>query len=42
MRFGLALPNVGRYSDIDTLIDLASLAERDGWDGIFLWDTLPG
>ncbi|EFH88889.1 Luciferase-like, subgroup [Ktedonobacter racemifer DSM 44963] len=40
MRFGLALPNVGRYSDIATLVDLAFLAESDGWDGIFLWDTL--
>jgi alkanesulfonate monooxygenase SsuD/methylene tetrahydromethanopterin reductase-like flavin-dependent oxidoreductase (luciferase family) len=40
MRFGITLPNVGRYSDVRTLANLASLAEEAGWDGIFLWDTL--
>src|SRR5262249_22495073 len=40
MRFGLTLPNVGRYSDARMLAKLAGLAEEAGWDGFFLWDTL--
>jgi alkanesulfonate monooxygenase SsuD/methylene tetrahydromethanopterin reductase-like flavin-dependent oxidoreductase (luciferase family) len=40
MRFGLTLPNVGRYGDARTLSDLAGWAEEAGWGGIFVWDTI--
>ena len=40
MRFGLTLPNVGKYGDARTLSDLAGVAEEAGWDGVFVWDTL--
>ncbi len=40
MKFGLTLPNIGRYGDARVLSDLAGLAEEAGWDGVFLWDTL--
>ncbi len=37
MRYGLSLPNVGPASD---LVRLATTAEANGWDGVFLWDHL--
>ncbi len=40
MHYGLTLPNMGIYSDVRMLADLASQAEEAGWDGFFLWDTL--
>jgi len=42
MRFGICMPNVG---DPAVLVELASAADRAGWDGFFLWDhihALPG
>lgn len=38
MKFGVQLPNLKPFSDINTLLDLARLTERAGWDGFFLWD----
>ena len=38
MKFGLQLPNLGPFSDIHYLIQLAQEAETAGWDGFFLWD----
>lgn len=35
MRFALSLPNMGR---VDRLVEIAVAAERNGWDGVFLWD----
>jgi alkanesulfonate monooxygenase SsuD/methylene tetrahydromethanopterin reductase-like flavin-dependent oxidoreductase (luciferase family) len=40
VKYGVTLPNMGRYSDARTLSDLARVAEEAGWDGFFLWDTL--
>ncbi len=40
MKYGVILPNVGRFGDARTLADLARLAEEAGWNGVFLWDTL--
>ncbi|MHA1990085.1 MAG: LLM class flavin-dependent oxidoreductase [Candidatus Hodarchaeales archaeon] len=40
MKFGLDIPITGEYADINKLIDLALDAEKAGWDGFFLWDTL--
>jgi alkanesulfonate monooxygenase SsuD/methylene tetrahydromethanopterin reductase-like flavin-dependent oxidoreductase (luciferase family) len=38
MRFGLTVPNLGEYADVELLGDLAATAEASGWDGFFLWD----
>lgn len=40
MKFGLDLPNYGKYGDPNLLLDLALEAEAAGWDGFFLWDHL--
>ena len=37
MRYGLSLPNVGPATE---LVRMASTAEANGWDGVFLWDHL--
>ncbi len=43
MKFGLMLPNKGHlYGDANLLIELASMAEKSGWDGFFLWDHIGG
>ncbi len=36
MRYGFVIPS----GDVRTLIELASEAERAGWDGIFYWDAI--
>jgi alkanesulfonate monooxygenase SsuD/methylene tetrahydromethanopterin reductase-like flavin-dependent oxidoreductase (luciferase family) len=38
VRFGLSLCNHGEYADPLLLVELAVLAERAGWDGVFVWD----
>jgi len=38
MKFGLQLPNLGAFADVNLLIDVAQMAEEAGWDGIYLWD----
>ncbi len=40
MNYGLVLTNLGPFGDIRLLVDLAVEAERAGWDGVFLWDTV--
>jgi alkanesulfonate monooxygenase SsuD/methylene tetrahydromethanopterin reductase-like flavin-dependent oxidoreductase (luciferase family) len=35
MRFGLSLPNAG---PVVRLVEIARLADSNGWDGVFLWD----
>lgn len=40
MRFGLVLPNIGQYSNVRLLADLAHDGEAAGWDGFFLTDTI--
>ena len=40
MRFAVGIPNLGDYADPRVLADLASLAERSGWDAVFCWDHL--
>jgi alkanesulfonate monooxygenase SsuD/methylene tetrahydromethanopterin reductase-like flavin-dependent oxidoreductase (luciferase family) len=40
MNFAAALPTGGECGDIAYLVDLAVLAERSGWDGVFLEDYL--
>src|SRR6185436_18005639 len=40
MKFGLALPPFGDYSDARYLPDIAKEAETLGWDGFFIWDHI--
>jgi alkanesulfonate monooxygenase SsuD/methylene tetrahydromethanopterin reductase-like flavin-dependent oxidoreductase (luciferase family) len=36
----VGLPNLEDYAEPDRLVELAVEAERAGWDGFFIWDTL--
>jgi alkanesulfonate monooxygenase SsuD/methylene tetrahydromethanopterin reductase-like flavin-dependent oxidoreductase (luciferase family) len=38
VRFAVGLPNVADYGDPRLLIELGTLAEQAGWDGVFIWD----
>jgi len=40
VKFGLYVPNFGRSSHPQTLVQMAVDAEKSGWDGFFLWDHL--
>jgi alkanesulfonate monooxygenase SsuD/methylene tetrahydromethanopterin reductase-like flavin-dependent oxidoreductase (luciferase family) len=40
MRYAAALPTGGECGDVEFLVELAVLAERAGWDGVFLEDYL--
>ncbi len=40
MRYGISLANIGTYSDPGTAVRVATVAERSGWDGLFVWDHL--
>lgn len=40
MKFGITVPNLGRFFDVRTLADLFRDAEAAGWDGFFVWDHL--
>ena len=40
MRFAINTPNVGLFSDVRLLAQLAHEAEDAGWDGFFLWDHI--
>jgi alkanesulfonate monooxygenase SsuD/methylene tetrahydromethanopterin reductase-like flavin-dependent oxidoreductase (luciferase family) len=40
MRHGLFLPPFDALANPDLLVELATDAERSGWDGFFLWDHL--
>jgi alkanesulfonate monooxygenase SsuD/methylene tetrahydromethanopterin reductase-like flavin-dependent oxidoreductase (luciferase family) len=38
VRFAVGLPNVGEYGDPVLLRDLAVIADRSGWDAVYVWD----
>lgn len=40
MRYGIDLPNFGDFADIGLIAEIAATAERNGWDGVFLWDHI--
>ena len=40
MKFGLSIPQFEHFADVRRLADLASDAERAGWDGFFVWDHI--
>jgi probable F420-dependent oxidoreductase len=40
VRYGICLANIGTYSDPRAAVEIATAAEENGWDGIFVWDHL--
>lgn len=40
MKYGIYLPNFGPFGDARTLAELATNAEKAGWDGFFIWDHI--
>jgi len=38
VRYAVGLPTVGEFGDPVLLVELAVLAEKHGWDGVYLWD----
>ncbi|WP_298345821.1 LLM class flavin-dependent oxidoreductase [Ferrimicrobium sp.] len=40
MQFGIFLPPFHEFADPRVVVELATSAERAGWDGIFLWDHM--
>jgi alkanesulfonate monooxygenase SsuD/methylene tetrahydromethanopterin reductase-like flavin-dependent oxidoreductase (luciferase family) len=42
LKFGLYIPNYGKIAFARTLGKLAVDAEKSGWDGFFLWDSISG
>jgi alkanesulfonate monooxygenase SsuD/methylene tetrahydromethanopterin reductase-like flavin-dependent oxidoreductase (luciferase family) len=38
LKYAVGLPTVGDFGDVHALLDLATSAERHGWDGVHLWD----
>jgi alkanesulfonate monooxygenase SsuD/methylene tetrahydromethanopterin reductase-like flavin-dependent oxidoreductase (luciferase family) len=40
MRFGLDLPNFADFADVRLLAEIATTAEENGWDGVFIWDHI--
>jgi alkanesulfonate monooxygenase SsuD/methylene tetrahydromethanopterin reductase-like flavin-dependent oxidoreductase (luciferase family) len=40
MNFGFWVPNVGNFADPELLRELGVAAERNGWDGFFVWDMV--
>lgn len=42
MKYGLYIANYGKVAFARTLATLAGDAEKSGWDGFFLWDSMSG
>lgn len=40
MKYAIYLPNWGGFADPRNYLEFASVAERSGWDGVFLWDHI--
>jgi alkanesulfonate monooxygenase SsuD/methylene tetrahydromethanopterin reductase-like flavin-dependent oxidoreductase (luciferase family) len=40
MKFGITIPAFGKYADPLYLAEVATEAEKAGWDGFFIWDQL--
>lgn len=40
VRFAVNLPNFGPFADASAVAELATTAERSGWDGFFVWDHI--
>lgn len=42
LKYGLYVANYGKVAFARTLVKLAVDAEKSGWDGFFLWDSISG
>lgn len=40
MHYGIEVINLGTFSDPHIVVKLAQIAERAGWEGLFVWDHL--
>ncbi|OGN81369.1 MAG: hypothetical protein A2X23_09025 [Chloroflexi bacterium GWC2_73_18] len=40
MRHAIVLVNLGDFADPRLVVEIGSLAEASGWDGLFRWDRL--
>lgn len=40
MKFAIYVPNFDTFGNVQTVVELAQVAEAAGWDGFFLWDHL--
>lgn len=40
LRYGLYLPNFGKQASARMYVELAKEAEKNGWNGFFLWDHI--
>jgi alkanesulfonate monooxygenase SsuD/methylene tetrahydromethanopterin reductase-like flavin-dependent oxidoreductase (luciferase family) len=40
IKFGVHIPNFGHFGEPAAVVELAQVAERAGWDGLFLWDHI--
>jgi probable F420-dependent oxidoreductase len=40
VRYGICVANIGSYADPRVTVKLARVAEKAGWDGLFIWDHL--
>lgn len=40
LRRAVYIPNFGTFADASLVVELATEAERAGWDGFFIWDQL--
>ena len=41
LKYGLATPNLGEiFGSVKELVELAEIAEKSGWDALFLWDLI--
>ena len=40
MRYGILTTNFGDFGHVETLTELATIADKNGWDGFFLWDHI--
>jgi alkanesulfonate monooxygenase SsuD/methylene tetrahydromethanopterin reductase-like flavin-dependent oxidoreductase (luciferase family) len=42
LKCGIYVPNFGAYGEATALVELGELAEKAGWDGLFVWDHIAG
>lgn len=40
LSFGIFLPPFGAFAEPERVVELATTAEANGWDGVFLWDHM--
>jgi alkanesulfonate monooxygenase SsuD/methylene tetrahydromethanopterin reductase-like flavin-dependent oxidoreductase (luciferase family) len=40
IKFGVHIPNFGHFGEPAVVVELAEVAERAGWDALFVWDHI--